>query len=51
VTQKAVDNLKSSLNIKTKLSSGPTNPTKQFTQQQSSKSSFYQNDSDINPNR
>jgi hypothetical protein len=47
VTQKAVDNLKSSLNIKTELGSGPTNPTKQFTQQQSSKSTFYPDDNEF----
>ena len=47
VTQKAVDNLKSSLNIKTALGSGPTNPTQQFTQQKSSKSTFYPDDNEF----
>jgi hypothetical protein len=47
VTQKAVDNLKSSLNIKTELGSGPTNPTQQFTQQKSGKSTFYPDDNEF----
>ena len=47
VTQKAVDSLKSSLNTTTALGSGPTNQTQQFTQQKSSKSTFYPDDSEF----